>query len=240
MNILQTDNYNIFKRIAGNRVINREHVNKLKISMAEDPNIAIATPIIVNDKMEVLDGQHRLEALKKLQLPVSYFQVTNMGLEQVQKINSATKVWNPVDYARSYAELGNDNYKTYLEFKGKYHLTHTILLVYLSGTDRNATLNTTPSFKKGKFKVGDIKLAHRLCQQLIQITPYFKEAQTRSFALAFWKAATSPKYNHERMLSKLREHPAMLKPAVHAEEYMRQLEKIYNHHMGAANRVRLY
>jgi ParB-like nuclease family protein len=239
-NILKTDDYNIFKRITGNRSINKAQVQKLYQSISENPNLAMATPIIVNDNMEVLDGQHRLEAMKKLKLPISYFLVSNMGLEEVQAINSATKIWNPVDYAISYSELGNENYKTYLDFKKRYHLSHSILLVYLTGIGRQTAGNTTPAFKKGKFLVGDIDLAHKLCKQLIEIGQYYPKYDNRSFALAFQKAATSPKYDHARMLEKLKEHSVMLKETAYIEEYMRQLEKIYNHHMGVANRVRLY
>lgn len=239
-NILQTEDYNLFKRIAGNRSINKAQVDRLKISISEDPSLALATPIIVNDKMEVLDGQHRLEAMKKLALPISYFMVKGMNLEQVQAINSATKIWSPVDYAKSFSELGNDNYKVYLDFKRKYHLTHSILLVYLSGLDRTKAGNTTPAFKKGKFKVGDIKQAHKLCEQLLEVGVYYKKYDTRSFALAFQKAATSPKYDHDRMLNKLKEQSVVIKDSVYAEEYMRQLEKIYNHHMPVTNRVRLF
>lgn len=239
-NILTTENYNLFQRISGNRAVNKAQVKKLYDSIGEDPSLAMATPIIVNDKMEILDGQHRLEAMRKLNLPISYFIVKNMGLEQVQAINSATKTWSPVDYAKSFSELGNENYKTYLEFKKKYHLSHSILLVYLSGMDRHKAGNTTPAFKKGKFIVGDIKMAHQLCKWLIEVGAFYPKYTQRSFALAFQKVATSPRYNHERMMEKLAANNKFLKDTAYIEEYIRQLEKTYNYHMGVENRVRLF
>jgi hypothetical protein len=240
MNIQTTLDYNQFKRIAGNRPINNIQVRKLYESIAEDPGIAMATPIIVNDNMEILDGQHRLAAMKKLNLPVSYFMVDSMGLEQVQRMNSATKTWSPVDYAKSFSELGNENYVVYLDYKRKYHFSHTILLEYLSGTSRHAAGNTTPAFKRGKFKVGDLTVAKKLCDQLIDAGKIYPKYTNRAFALAFKRAATSPKYNHQQMMEKLSNHVGMLKDSVLIEDYMRRLEKIYNFHMGVENRVRLF
>jgi|WetSurMetagenome_2_1015567.scaffolds.fasta_scaffold303304_1 hypothetical protein len=240
MKILTTLDYDQFQRIEGNRPINNTQVRKLYESIAEDPSIAMATPIIVNDKMEVLDGQHRLAAMKKLNLPVSYFEVESMGLEQVQRINSSTKSWTPVDYARSFMELGNENYKIYLQYKKKYHFSHQILLEYLSGISQNAKANTTPAFKRGKFKVGDLNVATRLCDQLLDMASVYPRATTRSFALAFKRAATSPKYKHNQMMEKMNLHADLLRDAVLIEDCMRRLEKIYNFHMGINNRTRLF
>jgi hypothetical protein len=240
MNILTTENYSLFKRINGNRQISKTHVKKLQDSIADDPSLAIATPILVNDKMQVLDGQHRLEAMKKLKLPISYFVVKGLTLPHVQAINSATKTWSPVDYARSYSELGNKHYDIYLDFKRQYSLTHSILLVYLTGTGRHSAGNTTPAFKKGKFISGDVKKAHLLCSQLLEVGKYYPKFENRSFALAFQKVATSPKYDHKRMISKLSAYGKKITDSPYMEDYIRQLEKIYNNHMAIENRVRLF
>lgn len=62
--IKRTNNYDMFKRLEGNRFVDPKKVNKLKKSINEVGYIS--NPIIVNEKMEVIDGQHRLEALKEL------------------------------------------------------------------------------------------------------------------------------------------------------------------------------
>lgn len=242
MNKIQsTEDYTLFKRIGGNRLINKSHVAKLKISIADDPRLALATPILVDDNHKILDGQHRLEALKQLKLPVHYYQVKGLKLPDVQTINSATRTWSPADYARSFSELGYKDYSIYLDFKKEYKLSHSILLVYLSGVGRHKEGNTTPAFKKGKFKVGDIKVANELCKKLVEVEPLYKKWKTRAFALAFQKAVISPTYDHKRMLDKLSKHGAtMLKDTSHTEEYLRQLEKLYNYRMSNENRMRLF
>lgn len=239
--IRQTEDYSSFKRIRGNRLINKAQVKRLYDSIGSNPSLTEATPIIVNGEMEVLDGQHRLEALKELNLPVSYLIVDDMGLEEVQQINSSTKVWTPIDYAKSFTELGNRNYKTYLEFKKRYRLSHTILITYLSGYSDNKRGNTPQSFKKGLFTVGDTDYAHQSCERLIEVGKYYTNYKQRSFALALYRAMKNPEYDHDRMISKLKSHKSMIVDYSYPEDHMRQLEKIYNHKTwGEVGRVKLF
>lgn len=235
--VQQTEDYSLFKRMKGNRVINKKQVQKLYHSFGDNPVIASAVPITVNDKMEIIDGQHRFQALKKLRLPITYIVASKLTLAEVQVMNSATKNWRPIDYARSFKEMGNQNYAIYLDFESKYKLSHHVLLHYLTDMDRRTT---TSSFRKGDFKVGDIRLAHERCKYLVEITKYYGRGDTRVFATAFRKVIEHPEYSHERMMEKVKSHGAdILKDSPFMEDYMRQLEKIYNFHCGV-NRVKLF
>lgn len=238
-NIQHTDDYSSFKRIAGNRTINRAQVKKLRDSFDENPGLASAVPIMVNDKMEIVDGQHRFIALKQLGLPIWYYQVKGIALPAVQVINSATKNWNPTDYAKSFSELGNDNYKIYLDFKKRYHLAHHVLLLVL--TDASSFIHTTGAFRKGKFKAGDVKKAHIFASRLEEMKRFYPRGDSRVFALAFKRVSDTKNYDHDRMIEKITACGSrFLKDSPYAEDYIRQLEKIYNHHMGIDNRVRLF
>jgi hypothetical protein len=239
MKIQQTEDYSSFKRIEGNRTISKSQVKKLVDSYNEDPHLSTMAPIIVNDNMEVIDGQHRLEAFKKLDLPVNYMIIPGIGLAEVQKLNSATKTWTPMDYARSYSELGNENYKTYLQFRKKYGLIHQVAMTYLGGAD-GAKENTTYRFHRGKFVVRDVESAHKISGQLVDMTQYYRKGDARGFAYAFRKIALSPKYDHQRMIAKFQQKVGIFKDTPYVEENLRQLEKIYNHGCGQGNRVRLF
>ena len=57
MQVKETKNYSMFTTIGGNRPLNELHLNRLKKSMEEE---LLISPIIVNEKHEVIDGQHRL------------------------------------------------------------------------------------------------------------------------------------------------------------------------------------
>ena len=64
----ETKNYDQFKTLEGNRSIDQKNVNNIEQNMREHG--VLPTVIIVNEKMEVIDGQHRIEALKRLHEPV--------------------------------------------------------------------------------------------------------------------------------------------------------------------------
>ena len=55
--IRETNDYEIFKILKGNRDINQNHVNKLVQSITEKD---LRIPIVVDNNMYVMDGQHRL------------------------------------------------------------------------------------------------------------------------------------------------------------------------------------
>lgn len=242
MNIQKSQDYSCFKRIKGNRGINKAQVAKLRASFGENPNLASAVPILVNDKMEIVDGQHRYTALKELGLPVYYMVKTDLDLSQVQILNSATKTWTPLDYAKSFSELGKKHYDLYMEFRDKYHLSHNILLSYLGniGDDMRGGDNTTATFRKGQFKVANVEKSHELCKRLIDIQKYHKRGDTRAFAVAFKIATQSAHYDHKRMMKQAAAYPQLFKDSPYAEDYMRQLEKIYNYHAPMESRVRLF
>jgi len=201
-----------------------------------DPDATRYNPIIVDETYRIIDGQHRFEALKSIDLPIYFVKQDGLGLKEVQALNANTKNWSPVDYARSYAELGNENYKIYLNFKKKYKLNHDVLMKYLSL--KNPI--TSDSFKAGKLKVGDIQLSAKYCDMLSDMGQYYDRYKQRAFALGFLRIIGSEAYDHERMLSKFKSRTDKIEGAVLAEDYAHKLEKIFNHGLTLENKVRLY
>lgn len=240
--IQKTENYDLFKRILGNRTINKAQVGRLQESFGNHPELTEAVPIIVNDKMEIIDGQHRFRALKNLKLPIYYFKMKGMGLSSIQIINSATKNWTPLDYAKSFHEKGIKSYTTYLQFKRKYKFSHSILVLYLSGVSRSAKVNTKTRFNLGKFEVGNIAEAQKLSDNLMEIKEYYPKADRRAFATAFKVAASNKKYKQDRMVAKIKLYgDRFLVETDNPEERMRQIENIYNYRCKeGAGRVKLF
>lgn len=106
-----TREYERFKKMPGNRPVDQAHVRRLMQSMRQQD---LFTPIQCNERMEVVDGQHRLEARRQLNIHVPYYVVKgDYGLREVQKINAQQKKWGALDYLESNLELGNPEYKVY-------------------------------------------------------------------------------------------------------------------------------
>ena len=59
--IKRTLNYNLFTKIIGNRQLDPKNVKRIKESVE---SIGLQTPIMVNYKHGIIDGQHRLQSLK--------------------------------------------------------------------------------------------------------------------------------------------------------------------------------
>ena len=47
-----------------------------------------------NEKYEIIDGQHRFEAVKELQKEIYFIKVKGLELDQVRRLNTNTKGWN--------------------------------------------------------------------------------------------------------------------------------------------------
>lgn len=233
MLIAQTEDYNLFKRISGNRGVNKAHVGRLVQAISENAEMTKYTPIVVNENYEVIDGQHRLEALTQLGLPVHYIKGEGLDLSNVQGLNSMNKPWTPMDFARSYAELGNKHYQLYIEFKTGYHLNHDILLAYLGVEDPI----TPQMFKTGRLKVKQVSKSHDLCRKLVEIGQIYPGYNRRSFALAFKRMWQNPDFEQDKLVAKLK--GSELQDYALPEDYLRAMEKMYNSHArNGVDRVR--
>ena len=69
--IEKTRNYGMFKFLIGNRPLRKPALRKLKLAIEYDNQLGIH-PIIVNNNLEVIDGQHRLEVAKELGVDIYY------------------------------------------------------------------------------------------------------------------------------------------------------------------------
>ena len=65
----ETTDYTKFKKTRGNRPVDAAHVEQLKKLISDRD---LEDPIRVNKNMEVIDGQHTLEARKQLDLKIPY------------------------------------------------------------------------------------------------------------------------------------------------------------------------
>lgn len=227
--IAVTSDYTLFKTVTGNRKIRNAHVKKIRASIEQDPETIKYNPILVNDKYEVIDGQHRLEAIMQLDLPVYYLQVEGLKLHDVQKLNSVSKQWQPIDYAKAFSKLGNKNYAKYVEVKEgvykAYSLNHDSLLRYLS-LDNPIT---SQSFNDGKLKVDNFSRSLELLIQLYEVGQYYERYKIRSFALAYLRIATKEQYDHSRMLEQMRKYAGeIVEDYSKEQDYYIALVRVYN------------
>jgi len=220
--------YSKFKTIRGNRDINKAHINRLVGAYKENTEAIKYNPILVNEDWQVIDGQHRLEALKILELPVYFIEHTGLKLEDAQKLNSLVKTWTPKDYAHSYAENGSTDYKVYLNVVENYPFGHNIIVAYLAGS---GVFPTVTMFRNGLFRVGDLKDAEKNLGRLMECQEYYVDYKRKGFAEAILVALNTPKFDWKWFLTRLETPFAKqtLLPFDSKGAYLRAIEEIYNY-----------
>lgn len=97
LKILSTKNYDDFKFVQANRELNEKHVDELTASIKRR-NLLAVNPCIVGDDMEVIDGQHRIEAAKRLKETIYYFKATGLTHLDIIALNNVKLMWKTMDY----------------------------------------------------------------------------------------------------------------------------------------------
>lgn len=148
--ISKTDDYDKFKKNPSNRDLDENNLRKI-INSIRTRNMLEFRPILVNSKMEVIDGQHRLEAAKRLGIPVFYQQQKEMEQIDILLLNVNQKSWVANDYLNYYISQKNDNYRQLFEFMQKNEINLQIALGLIFRTSSTMHLEYK-KFKEGKFE----------------------------------------------------------------------------------------
>ena len=219
-----TKDYFLFKPIDGNRTKNQLHLSRLKKSIETN---YLFTVIIVNEKYEIIDGQHRFDVIQELGLPLNYIVCKGYGLNEVHVLNANSKTWNTDDYVDGYSSLGNGYYVIYKAFKETYKFGHNETIALLTGRT-NTTGELFLDFKNGKFKIIDLNDAEKKAEMLTLIGQYYKGYNRRSFVYAMLSLFYKPQFKFDEFIHKLELNPSALTNCSDKEQYITLIEEIYN------------
>lgn len=154
MSTLFTTDYAIFKKTKLNRAIDRCNLAKITTSIMSR-NLLEYRPIIVNKDMEIVDGQHRLEAAKDLNLPIFYTVNGESKNEDIYLLNVNQKNWTHDDYLNYYCNGGNQNYIQLNNLCKHYNLKVSTSFVFLLGRKDGHHYR---KFREGRFIFPDAEL----------------------------------------------------------------------------------
>jgi len=224
IHVQQTKDYDLFKNIDGNRSINQLHVKRLSNSMM---NKHLISPIIVNEKYQIIDGQHRFEASKNLDLPVYYIVIPGYGLEEVQILNQNSKNWSVNDFLDGYCNLGKEDYIKFRDFVDQYDFSistaHAIAMNAVSGG------NQWNAFKNGNFVFDDYLGAIERADRLTALKAYTDLYNDRHFVFSMIKLINNPDFEFITFLQKLSFQNGALVPCRDVKTYITLIEEIYNY-----------
>lgn len=226
--VYATKQYDAFKMIDGNRLVNPAHVSRLMRSMSENQLI---TPIVVNNKYQIIDGQHRYYSIKKLELPLYFIICENYGLNEVHRLNESSNDWKLDDFLHGYAvSMEKENYILLKQFIEENDISVSLALS-LTKKDGESIQFTKSLFRNGEYVPYLINEAQEFLNALQVFRPYFDDYKSINFIKAFKLLYSSPKYENKNMIRKLTYQAGYLQNKSTVGQYINLLTDIYNSKM---------
>lgn len=226
--VYRTKDYSIFKKHQSNRTLIPSHVKRLYNDMLVHGWLNGST-ITLNEKGEVIDGQHRVEAAVMANVPVHYTIVKGANADTIRGLNTKAKPWNVITHLEGYVKEGNQNYillKRFMENFPTLRPTECMMLVKnsISSTERD-------EFESGRFVVRDMKKAYVWGHQLMSLKPYFEKGYNKSiFVRAMMRVfLNKPEFNFDEFVHKIQIRPRSIFMCGTVEQYLEMIEDIYNY-----------
>lgn len=226
--IKSTKDYKKFKKLIGNRNVTETRINKILQSIAKVGYIS--NPIIVNEKMEVIDGQGRLAALERLGLPIEYVIQEGVGINECISMNLHQTNWNLMNYIVSFASRKNENYIKLLKLSRDYNdFNLNALATALFGVAKFHA----PIITNGELIISDeaLQLATNRMDYVRQLNETIAKMQVNKSTLrqALLYMSMFEEVDKEGFIDQFKKNGLLLKPFHTLRECMQSMEDLYNY-----------
>tara|TARA_R110002051_G_scaffold225773_1_gene288693 strand:- start:257 stop:1084 length:828 start_codon:yes stop_codon:yes gene_type:complete len=234
--IYKTKDYNKFSYIEQNRDFqgNENHIRNLQEKLKKE---LVPIPLIVNKNYEIIEGQHRLEALKRENLPV-YFMILKktVGTHIIQDLNNTTLPWKTKDHLKVYkvreknkfnsVECHSQPYHMFGFFMKNYKINLTIALFLLTGKNSKVVLR---DFKDGILDIPDWEKSKAKVNFLQSMEVYINKNWKRScFVTAMMCVYDDYRFSKRKWMHKLELNSRKIQLATNAADYLDMINEIYN------------
>lgn len=230
-----TLDFKIFKKHPLNRPLQESLVKRLVLSI-ENRNLLELRPINIDENYRVIDGQHRLEAAKRMNIPIYYELTNSLFGEDMIILNTTQKQWNLCDYVNYYYQKGHDEYIKLKNFHDEQQLNLSLCLSSLGDLGRSGNIdrikNGTYKFPE-EYKVKSIqkieyvkKIIDILHEKIIGDKRYIRYIKFTKAIIEFSnKDVDMELFINKKLLSKIN----ILRPCVSVFEYVQIFKVIYNY-----------
>ena len=225
--VMKSNNYDMFKFMEGNRQINSTNLNQIISSMKEKQLII---PITVNEKFEIIDGQHRFSACKYLGLPVYFIIEKGYDIEDVIRANvNGGRKWFDGDYLNKYCLLKDERYLEIDKITKDFNITVNDFIKILSIIQNKKTTTVKREFREGRISLDGLQLLTNFLMSLEDFKE-FKYYKNGNFITAFLRLFFREDYSHEYMIKKYKVYFPNLVKQTSSDEYLSVLcNKIYSY-----------
>lgn len=236
--VYETKNYDKFVFYEWNRDIQQSTLNKIHKSVMEHG--WKIEPIIVNEEMGIIDGQHRFTYAKEHQLPIYYVIIKGLTKDDCQIMNSVRTSWKTTDYINFYAIQGNQNYSNLMILDTTYKDFNLGVIVYAT-SGKLAGGSSTGLIMNGEYVCNkkQYNTAIEVLDYLSNISNYIKQIKGRKTQLcqAIIFCIGLEKTDKDRLARKIGENCNSINPPVDFETALQELERIYNYKLQKENQI---
>ncbi len=236
--INKTKNYEQFSFRDDNRErIDQGHVKRL-VESIKARNLLELRPIVVNEKMEVIDGQHRLLAAKALQVEIYYQVEKKLEATDIIRMN-INKSWAMGDFLNFYCTHHYPEYLKLRDFMKKHSLNLKVALNIAMGQTHVGYAD----FKDGKFIFNDETLDGELdiCWDTItyikKMNGYSPYTNSNRFWKSLLKLVRHPDFDATKWRSNLQKMVENFCGKATVDDYLSMMQHVYNYRN--TNRIKL-
>ena len=232
----ETKKYSLFISPSHQRDISNNSIKAIMESMKEHgiiSAISVRKSSTYKGKYETFDGQHTVEACKRLSLPVIYNEFEDVSNRAMISLNGKSKKWKLKDYLKFGVTDGIKDYIFLDRAYKKERLPLTALIMMYGRAYGNI------SFKDLKWKALTIDRGNIILKYIKEIETTFniKHVRFARFIWGFGKVIDSGKYDHDRMMFQLSKCSTMLTKQANPEGYTTNIEMVYNFGQPKKNKV---
>lgn len=211
-----------------NRKVRTDHLKEL-IESIRSCNLLDMRPITVNEKMEVIDGQHRLMAARHLNLPIYYKVEKGLDSDHMIALN-LSRQWNHADYLNHYVQRGFPEYLKFQEFIKSQQLRIPVALTLLMGNG----YSVRKDFREGRFKFNQDFTEEQLnnCRTTQDIIKKSNGTSHYLESAKFWKAIITLVSHHDFKMDKwvdnLKRFTTRFDMKATSADYLKIILSVYN------------
>lgn len=223
----KTKRYELFEIHPCNRPL---HATKGLIESMREHGFMPSSPIQVvrngNGKLKVIRGHHRLHCAMRLGLPV-YFVLDESNTDIFDLEGAHGQSWSVNDFVIARANAGDEDCLKVLKFRDDHGLSMGAAIALISGA--GAGTSKTHMIRAGKYKAGDLTHAMRV----VKVTDLCRDLGIKFYgATAFVQAVSMALrvdgFDEDTLCHRLQLYPAHLNKRGTREEYLEEIEAIYN------------
>jgi hypothetical protein len=225
--IEKTRRYELFVPGETQRIIHKQHINKLKKSMKLHGFLESKPVTVYADGVmhHIIDGHHRFAAAKDLGIPFVYLVVRKSEKDSLMTQGELVVKWNFNDFCRAWADRGKTHfidlmlYAEYVPIK----IAASLLAGHGACSD-----NVTPKIKDGTFEIKTTEVINTLIEIIEEIGETNKTVCSRSFIASFAKCMMIPEFLPDQLKRRIMANPLSLIKTANEAQMLDQLEEIYN------------